>query len=135
GEFFPMVEAPFKYGRAWTATDDAQRARVVVISSKLDDKLFGGADATGKTINLDGHDFRVVGVLDRWNPQPRFYDVTNSSHFNSEEEDLFVPFNTAIDTGMENNGTTNCYKSPDEPGFVGLQRSECVWVSFMVQLD
>ncbi|HET7663079.1 MAG TPA: ABC transporter permease [Rhodanobacteraceae bacterium] len=134
-EFFPMLDVPFKYGSAWSSDDDTRRARVVVISSKLNDKLFGGVDSVGKTIDIDGKDFRVVGVADHWNPQPRFYDVVNSNSFNTEGEDLFLPFNTAIDTGMENNGNTNCYRSPTEPGFVGLQHSECVWIAFMVELD
>ncbi|HET6586175.1 MAG TPA: ABC transporter permease [Oleiagrimonas sp.] len=134
-EFFPMLDVPFKYGSAWSSDDDTRRARVVVISSKLNDKLFGGADSVGKTVDIDGLDFRVVGVVDHWNPQPRFYDVVNSNSFNTDGEDLFVPFNTAIDTGMENNGNTNCYRSPTEPGFVGLQHSECVWIAFMVELD
>ncbi len=135
GEFFPMLDVPFKYGGPWSAQDDAQRARVVVISSKLDDKLFAGGNSVGKTIDIDGNDFRVSGVLDHWNPQPRFYDVVNSSSFNADEEDLFVPFTTAIDAGMDNQGSTNCYAMPEEPGFVGLQHSECVWIAFMVQLD
>jgi putative ABC transport system permease protein len=134
-EFFPMLDVPFKYGSAWSSDDDTRRARVVVISSKLNDKLFGGADSVGKTVDIDGQDFRVVGVVDHWNPQPRFYDVVNSNSFNTDGEDLFLPFNTAIDTGMENNGNTNCYRSPTEPGFVGLQHSECVWIAFMVELD
>jgi putative ABC transport system permease protein len=65
----------------------------------------------------------------------RFYDLSNSSSFNSDEEDLFVPFNTAIDASMATNGNTSCYAPPKEPGFVGLQHSECVWISFMVELD
>lgn len=134
-EFFPMLDVPFKYGRAWSSDDDTRRARAVVISSKLNDKLFGGADSVGKTVDIDGKDFRVAGVLDHWNPQPRFYDVTNSSHFNTDGEDLFIPFNTAIDLGMENNGSTNCYAPASEPGFVGLQHSECAWIAFMVELD
>lgn len=135
GEFFPMVDAPFQYGGPWNADDDAGRARVVVISSKLNDKLFDGADSVGKTVNLDGHDYRVSGVLKPWNPQPRFYDVVNSSNFNAEQEDVFLPFNTAIDLAMPNGGNTNCYETPDEDGFIGLMHSECAWMTFMVELD
>lgn len=134
-EFFPMLDVPFRYGNPWSSADDAQRARVAVISSKLNDKLFGGANSVGKTINMDGNNYRVSGVLKQWNPQPRFYDLVNSGSFNLDDEDLFVPFNSAIDAGMSNNGSTNCYAPPAEPGFVGLQHSECVWIAFMVELD
>ena len=36
-DFFPMFNVPFRYGRAWTPQDDERRARVAVISSRLND--------------------------------------------------------------------------------------------------
>ncbi|HET6632948.1 MAG TPA: ABC transporter permease [Rhodanobacteraceae bacterium] len=134
-EFFPMLDVPFRYGGPWSAEADTQRARVAVISSQLNDKLFGGANSVGKTINIDGSEYRISGVTDNWNPQPRFYDVVNSGSFRADVEGVFIPFTTAIDVGMTNNGNTNCYEAPKEPGFAGLQHSECVWIAFMVELD
>ncbi|HEX5488645.1 MAG TPA: ABC transporter permease, partial [Rhodanobacteraceae bacterium] len=63
GEFFPMLDVPFKYGSGWSNADDAARAQVAVISSDLNDKVFGGGDSVGKTFAIDGRDYRVVGVL------------------------------------------------------------------------
>ncbi|HEV2538559.1 MAG TPA: ABC transporter permease [Frateuria sp.] len=134
-EFFPMVDAPFRYGSAWDAGADSQRAAVVVISRKLNEKLFGGADSVGRSVSIEGKDYRVVGVLDDWNPQPRFYDVVNTGGFNSSDEDVFLPFERAIDVGMPNDGNTNCSEIPAQSGFVGLQRSSCVWIAYMAQLD
>lgn len=135
GEFFPMLDVPFKYGSGWSASDDESRAPVAVISSKLNQKLFGGAASVGRSVDIDGRDYRVVGVLDDWNPQPRFYDVVNSGGFSVNGDDVFLPFLTAIQTGMSNDGNTNCNAVPKESGFVGLQRSECVWIAFMAELD
>ena len=134
-EFFPMLDVPFLYGNGWSADDDAQRAAVVVISSKLNQKLFGGANSVGKTIDIEGKDYRVVGVLDNWNPQPRFYDVVNSGGFSTGLDDVFLPFDRAISLGMANNGNTNCNAIPKESGFVGLQHSSCVWIAFIAELD
>ena len=134
-EFFPMLDVPFLYGNGWSADDDAQRAAVVVISSKLNQKLFGGANSVGKTIDIEGKDYRVVGVLHNWNPQPRFYDVVNSGGFSTGLDDVFLPFDRAISLGMANNGNTNCNAIPKESGFVGLQHSSCVWIAFMAELD
>jgi putative ABC transport system permease protein len=134
-EFFPMLDVPFEYGGGWNAADDAQQAAVAVISSKLNQKIFAGANSVGRTINLDGKDYRVTGVLDHWDPQPRFYDVVNTGGFNSSSEDVFLPFERAIATGISNSGNTNCSEVPKESGFVGLQRSTCVWIAFMVELD
>ena len=135
GEFFPMLDIPFLYGSGWSDAEDAQRAHVAVISSHLNEQVFGGSNSVGKTLNVDGHEYRVVGVLDHWHPQPLFYDVVNTNGFSTSGGDLFVPFTTAIATDMANNGNTNCNETPKEKGFVGLQKSECVWIAFMVQLD
>src|SRR5574337_88305 len=135
GEFFPMLDVPFKYGSGWSASDDENRAAVVVISSKLNQKLFGGAASVGRSVNIEGRDYRVVGVLEDWNPQPRFYDVVNSGGFSVNGDDVFLPFLTAIQADLPNDGNTNCNAVPKESGFVGLQRSECVWIAFMAELD
>ena len=135
GEFFPMLDVPFKYGSGWSASDDESRALVAVISSKLNQKLFGGAASVGRSVNIEGKDYRVVGVLDDWNPQPRFYDVVNSGGFSVNGDDVFLPFLTAIQADLPNDGNTNCNAVPKESGFVGLQRSECVWIAYMAELD
>ncbi len=134
-EFFPMLDVPFKYGTGWSAHDDQNRAQVVVISSKLNQKLFGGANSVGKSINLERQDYRVVGVLNDWNPQPRFYDVVNSGGFSTEGDAVFMPFQTAIQAAIPNDGNTNCNAVPKESGFVGLQHSSCVWIAYMAELD
>ena len=134
-EFSPMLDVPFLYGSGWSADDDAQRAAVAVISSKLNQKLFGGDNSVGRTVNIEGKDYRVVGVLNDWNPQPRFFDVVNSGGFSTGVEDVFVPFQRAIAVGMPNDGNTNCNAVPTESGFVGLQHSACVWIAYMAELD
>ena len=44
---------------------------MVVVLSKTNDKAFGGANSVGQTVRLDGHDFKVIGVLDEWAPTPK----------------------------------------------------------------
>ncbi|MBV2209893.1 MAG: ABC transporter permease [Thermomonas sp.] len=134
-EFFSMLDVPFQFGNAWNAQDDANRARVIVISDKLNKKLFSGRNSVGKSLNVEGTPYRIIGVLPHWNPQPRFYDVVNSGAFDSNVEDIFLPFNTAIDAGLDNQGNTNCYAPPQQPGFTGLQQSECVWIAYLALLD
>jgi putative ABC transport system permease protein len=134
-EFFPMVDAPFLYGSGWSADDDTNAASVAVISSKLNEKLFAGANSVGKTINIEGKDYRITGVLNGWDPQPRFYDITNTGGFSTTRDDLFLPFTRAIAVGMANNGNTSCHAVPKESGFVGLQHSDCIWIAYMAELD
>ncbi|HEX7129841.1 MAG TPA: ABC transporter permease [Rhodanobacteraceae bacterium] len=134
-EFFAMVDAPFEYGSGWSAADDEHRSEVVVISHKLNNKVFGGGNSVGKTLNIEGRDYRVVGVLRDWHPQPMFYDIVNTGGFYMDGDDLLLPFNTAIAANMPNDGNTNCSEMPKESGFVGLQHSTCIWIAYMAQLD
>src|SRR5690606_21592024 len=46
-DFFPMFQVPFLHGNGWSQQDDESRARVVVISSDLNDRVFGGSDSVG----------------------------------------------------------------------------------------
>ncbi|TAN08435.1 MAG: FtsX-like permease family protein [Rhodanobacteraceae bacterium] len=134
-EFFPMFDVPFEYGTGWSAADDANRAHVVVLSGKLNATLFGGRDSVGKVLTFGHRDYRMVGVTRDWNPQPVFYDVVNTGGFSEMAGGIFMPFTTAIAAHQGANGTTNCQQPPAESGFKGLLKSECVWISFMVQLD
>ncbi|HET6554957.1 MAG TPA: ABC transporter permease [Dyella sp.] len=131
-DFFPMFKVPFLYGRAWNASDDESKARVVVISRTLNDKLFGGKDSTGQTLRMKDTAFRVVGVLDSWRPNPHFYDVNMGNY--SAGEDVFVPLSTSRDVRFDHNGSTDCWGTgggDDEH----VETQPCVWLQFWVQLD
>jgi putative ABC transport system permease protein len=130
-DFFPMFLTPFRFGAPWSAEDDEARSEVVVITRALNDKVFGGANPLGKTLNLDGRDFRVVGVLDHWEPMPRFYDINNGKYGKTEE--AFIPFTRAIANQMLSWGNYNCQNTPP-PGWEGRLRSECVWLQYWVEL-
>lgn len=134
-EFFPMLDVPFLYGSGWNASDGEKRAPAVVISKKLNQKLFGGADSVGQSVNIQRKYYRVVGVLKDWNPQPRFYDAVNSGGFRMDSVDVFLPFQTAIQENLPTSGITSCYVAPAQSGFAGLQQSSCVWIAYMIELD
>ena len=132
GDFFQMFEVPFRMGGPWTRTDDDGRANVVVLSAKLADRLFPHANPVGMSINLSDREYRIVGVLDSWNPVPLFYDLTNGSPLN-DTEDVFLPFSTAIDRQMEINGSYSC-NSQTAPGFAGHLTGECLWLQYWAEL-
>jgi putative ABC transport system permease protein len=132
-DFFAMFEVPFRFGAPWTRDDDEGRAHVVVISRELNDKVFGGANSVGKTLNLDKHDYRVVGVLDSWQPVPKFYDLNNDQY--GKIEQAFVPFTRAIENRMTSWGNNNCGGGDaGAPGWEGHLHSECVWLQFWAEL-
>jgi putative ABC transport system permease protein len=131
-DFFSMFDTPFLVGGAWSADDDKNHADVAVIAQKLNDKVFGGGNSVGKTINLDNHEFRIVGVLGLWNPTPQFYDLNNDAY--GEGAEVYVPFTRAIDGQMPSWGNNNCSGDIGQPGWEGRLRSECVWMQFWAEL-
>ena len=96
GQFFPMVDAPFEYGSGWSDADDANRAQVVVIGQELNNRVFGGGNSVGKMLGIRGHDYRIVGVLKHWDPEPAYYDVPAFGGYMTQAPGVFLPFNTAI---------------------------------------
>jgi putative ABC transport system permease protein len=131
-DFFKMFDVPFLFGGPWPASDDADRAYVTVITREVNDRVFGGANSVGRTLNLDDHDYRVVGVIDRWQPLPKFYDLTSSKY--GEGEQLFIPFTRAVEGQMEVWESNNCAGDTGEPGWAGYLGSECVWLQFWAEL-
>jgi len=131
-DFFPMFGVPFEYGRAWNAADDDARARVVVISAALNDKLFGGKDSTGQTLRVSGAAFRVIGVLGDWDPNPQFYDLTRKSY--GENEGVYLPLSTSQDVGVNHDGEVRCWRNAGA-GKHPSHTASCAWLEFWVQLD
>ncbi|MFK2901397.1 ABC transporter permease [Dyella jejuensis] len=133
-DFFPMFQAPFLYGSGWDAAQDDAHAPVVVISNQLNRQLFGGANSVGRTVRLDDHDYRVIGVLANFNPRPRFYDVNNSDGF-GDPPDFFLPFTYAVDIHTDTAGNNDCHgNSGYNAGWEGWLQSTCAWVSLWVEL-
>ena len=98
-DFFSMFNVPFRFGGGWTTDDEAQHATVAVISRHLNETLFGGQNSVGQKIRLDGQLFRVAGVLEDWNPRPRFFDAgSHGTVYNFDDAgDIYIPFTRATD--------------------------------------
>jgi putative ABC transport system permease protein len=132
GDFFAMFDVPFLYGTGWTEDADTNRDMVVVISKATNDRIFGGENSVGKTLRIAGHEFQVVGVLNNWQPIPRFYDVTTNPF--DEVEDVFMPLSVKEPLELNSSGNVNCWKSPEGEGFKAFLYSECVNYQMWVQL-
>jgi putative ABC transport system permease protein len=131
-DFFPMFDLPFRYGAGWDASADRNLERVVVLSEAINEKVFGGEDSVGRSVRLNSMDFRVVGVLDEFLPVPKFYDVTNGAF--DEPEEIFIPFNVAVEYEFGRSGNTSCWKTPDGDDFQAFLNSECIWIQFWAEL-
>jgi putative ABC transport system permease protein len=132
-DFFAMFDVPFLHGQAWSAQDDERGADVVVLSREIAEKLFGEASPVGQRIKIMGTPFTIVGVIDKWVPQPRYYRLVGGEQY-GKGEDLFVPLASAIRHEATRNGGMNCSERSD-PGYQGVLRSNCTWLQFWFELD
>ncbi|MDP3670688.1 MAG: ABC transporter permease [Telluria sp.] len=127
-DFFAMFETPFLHGQAWSESDDASGADVVVLSRELSEKVFGNANPVGRRLTMMGFQYQVVGVLDTWMPLPRYYRLVGANAFVKADQ-FFIPFSSAIRHHTTHSGNMNCFARLD-PGFESLLASECTWIQF-----
>lgn len=132
GGFFPVFEPPFLHGGGWGDAEDRNSARVAVIGKETNDKLFGGGNSVGKTIRMDGEDYRVVGVLDAWNPAPRVYHISGGAF--GEAHEIYVPFRIGIGKQMQSASNNSCFEDGSGAGYQAWLNSECIWLDLWVQL-
>ena len=133
-DFFAMFEVPFLYGSGWDRSADETLEHVIVLSRELNEKLFGGEDSVGRSLMVNDESFRITGVLNAWNPVPKYYDVNNNPF--EEPAQLFLPFSVAIAGNYDNSGNTSCWKPiPDGAGREGFLASECIWIQMWVELQ
>lgn len=135
-DFFPMFNVPFRHGGGWSEDDDRNRETVCVLSQEANDKLFGGRDSTGESVRIGTRDFTVIGVLDAYQPTPKFYDVVNSLAGTTNE--FFVPFDLIReeDLGLSVSGNTDGWG--DGATFVGdliFTTAEWYWIQFWVEVE
>lgn len=132
GDFFPIFDVPFLYGSAWDRRADDGNARVVVLGKELNDRLFGGEDSVGRRLRMDGEDYTVSGVIDIWEPQPKFYEISSGAF--GDVEDMFAPFGIGIEKQRTSSNNNNCWKDPGA-GYQNWLASDCIWMAFWVELD
>jgi putative ABC transport system permease protein len=130
-DFFPMFDTPFLFGSGWDESADRNEEYVVVISREINEQVFGGEDPVGRSLVMNGKPYRVSGVLETWEPMPKFYDISNGPF--DVPEGVFLPLGVAIANEMDSYGNTSCWKAADG-GWAGRLNSECVWLQLWVEL-
>ncbi|WP_210418832.1 ABC transporter permease [Aliikangiella coralliicola] len=132
-DFFPMFQVPFLYGAGWTANDDERASQVVVLSKETNEKLFGGENSVGRRLRMGAKEFVVSGVMDTWNPTPRFYDVINGG-FN-EVADMMIPLSLTEPMELKSAGSDWGWKAESINSFKDWLNSESAWMQFWVELE
>lgn len=132
-DFFTMFNVPFLFGSGWDSSADGAAEPVVVLGKKLNERLFGGENSVGKSLMMQGIRFQVVGVTDRWEPTPRFYDPINGGF--QEVNDMFIPFSLTRVLELRSEGSDWGWKSEDITSFEQWLNSESVWVQYFIELE
>ena len=130
-DFFPMFGVPFAYGHGWSAAEDADKADVVVLSKELNERVFGGANSVGRTLRFENADYRVIGVLDAWQPVPYFFDLNVGRY--RKTEGLFLPLSLSIERKLGENGSVSCWDDGPTPDFRALEAS-CSWIQYWAEV-
>ena len=129
-EFFSMFDLQFLRGSGWSQQDDAARARVIVLSDALSQKLFGAHDPVNQIVHLGDADLRVIGVTQDWRPRPMFY-VDASAKSYSDDDKFFLPLSTAMDLKFDPGGNQSSWGGPS----ASLTSPSLTWLQYWVQLD
>jgi putative ABC transport system permease protein len=132
-DLFPLFGIPLRHGRYWTAQEDAVHAPVVVISADLSQELFGTDDSVGRSVDIGGKSFRIIGISGKWSPQPHFYGLGIWSYGN-EAESLFMPVTAMLDAGLGPFTSGDCDREI-AMSFGKVDLRHCRWLSLWTQLD
>jgi putative ABC transport system permease protein len=131
-DFFAMFDAPFLYGGPWDAKADAGPDPVMVLSKEANQKAFGGVNSVGKTLLFKNREFRVIGVLDDWEPMPKYFDVNNGAF--QDMEGAYAPFSWGQVMELGSHGNTNCWKTEVIDSYQAFLNSECISFNAWVEL-
>ena len=132
-DFFTMFDVPFVYGSSWDKSADEAAEPMVVLTRQLNDRLFGGEDSAGNSIIMEGRRFQVAGVIDTWEPTPRFFDPINGGF--QEVNDMFIPFSLTRVLELSSSGSDWGWKAEEINSFEQWLNSESVWVQYFIELD
>lgn len=131
GSLFPMFDFKFRHGSAWDRKSDELADPVVVIGERLNQEWFGGENSVGRTVTINGQEFRIIGVLERW-------DHAMASYYMMVEpaapiDELFIPLRHVLPLKAE--GTTGAGRwGPIPDDFEGRLMAEQHLVQIWVEL-
>jgi len=131
-DFFTMFDVPFEFGGSWDAAADESEEHVVVLSSEMNQRLFGGEDSVGRMLTMNNETYRVLGVLREWMPMPKFYDLNNNPYEGAEE--IYAPFSVAVTGEWGSSGNNSCWKPIDGASYEAYLASECIWIQMWIEL-
>lgn len=131
-DLFTMFNMPFKYGGPWPKSIDTKPEQVIVIDQPTNAKLFGGTNSVGKTVRLNDRHYRVVGVLDRWRPPMRPFELMRNPL--GAPEPMYIPFSLTRSLDLPPAGNDSSWKDEQIETYEQFLASEVLWMQYWVEL-
>jgi putative ABC transport system permease protein len=135
-DFVPMFGVSMRYGRNWSAAEEAARTPVAMLDTDTAQKLFGTDNVVGRRVHLGKTLFQVVGVFAPYAPQPHFFGLDVAAFTGDGGEGVYLPYTAALDAGLLPLTSDRCdapYQTPD--GGMPSDPAHCASLGFWVQLD
>ena len=99
--FWKVLDFEFLEGRPFTAEEESRGAFVAVITDDLRNRLFGGGKAVGKTVEIDGSRYSIIGVvpavpITRRAAYSEIWAPTTTSKSSTWRTDLLGSYNAVV---------------------------------------
>jgi len=124
--FFRMFDVPLTRGRIWNPEEEAQGAPVALIGGNMANTLFGTDDVVGRSVQLGGTHFRIIGTVGLWRPAPRYYDLSVGAYMTAD--DLYLPRRSLRYVNDQVFLTFTCANAT-RPDVRNMEQSGCSWLS------
>jgi putative ABC transport system permease protein len=131
----PLFGMSLRYGRAWTHAEAIAQAPFVVIDEHLSQKLFGVADGVGRSLHIDGHLFRVIGIIANWAARRQFFDLEQMNFTGVLPIGILMPLQSALAAAIGPFAPGLCDGKQQSLGFGAPPAANCRWLETWVRLD
>ena len=132
-DYFALFGLKFLAGGTWDPAADSDARYVTVITRTLGQQLFNTVEATGRTLELNGRTFTVVGVVEDFVPAPTIPDLSSGAF--GDPDQIYLPIGLAPVLEIAPWGNTNCWNQDDViDSYAAFLRSDCVFLVFWAEL-
>jgi putative ABC transport system permease protein len=127
-DLFALFELPFRHGRAWDAAAERRLAAEVVLDDASNRLFFGGGNSVGRTLEIDGQGYRIIGVLAPLPRRVRAYDFALTT-----APAIYLPFELFVPLGARPDYVAR--RSIHGAHMAELVSSQDAFVQLWVRLD
>ncbi|KFZ39030.1 ABC transporter ATP-binding protein [Shewanella mangrovi] len=139
-DFFALFGVPFIYGKVWDKQADYDAQYQVVLDRPTNERLFNGENSVGRSIQLNGKPYQIVGIVEEFAPQPSVQDLSQGAF--GGNAGIYLPFGLHRALSMMPYGTMSCSITGDNIQFPTdpveqynfILQNRCFWLQYWAEL-